>query len=96
MDLRFCQALQQFNVPCILLIHFFFQLFFIFVWAKLFGEAFERMHLPAVLGEILAGVLLGPYGARLVVPTDAIYAIAGISARYSSCLQSAWKLNQKT
>jgi Kef-type K+ transport system membrane component KefB len=59
---------------------FLFQLFFIFVWAKLFGEAFERLHLPAVLGEILAGVLLGPYGARLVVPTDAIYAIAGIGA----------------
>jgi Na+:H+ antiporter len=59
---------------------FLFQLFFVFVWAKLFGEAFERMRLPAVLGEILAGVLLGPYGARLVVPTDAIYAIAGIGA----------------
>jgi Kef-type K+ transport system membrane component KefB len=59
---------------------FLFQLFFIFVWAKLFGEVFERLHLPAVLGEILAGVLLGPYGARLVVPTDAIYAIAGIGA----------------
>lgn len=50
------------------------------MWAKLFGEVFERLHLPAVLGEILAGVLVGPYGARLVVPTDAIYAIAGIGA----------------
>ena len=59
---------------------FLFQLFFIFIWAKLFGEAFERMRLPAVLGEILAGVLLGPYGARLVVPSDAIYAIAGVGA----------------
>lgn len=59
---------------------FLFQLFFIFVWAKLFGEAFERLRLPAVLGEILAGVVLGPYGAKLVVPTDAIYAIAGIGA----------------
>jgi len=56
------------------------QLFLIFVWAKLFGEIFEQLHLPAVLGEILAGVLIGPYGARLVVPTDAIYAIAGIGA----------------
>ena len=56
------------------------QLFLIFVWAKLFGEAFERMHLPAVLGEILAGVLVGPYGADLVRPSDAIYAIAGIGA----------------
>jgi Kef-type K+ transport system membrane component KefB len=55
-------------------------LFLIFVWAKLFGEAFERMHLPAVLGEILAGILLGPYGAGLVIPSDAIYAIAGVGA----------------
>lgn len=59
---------------------FLFQLFFIFVWAKLFGEVFERLSLPAVLGEILAGVLVGPYGARFVVPDEAIYAIAGIGA----------------
>lgn len=38
------------------------------------------MHLPAVLGEILAGVLVGPYGASLVVPTDAIYAVGSIGA----------------
>lgn len=59
---------------------FLFQLFFIFVWAKLFGEVFERLSLPAVLGEILAGVVVGPYGARFVVPDDAIYAIAEIGA----------------
>lgn len=59
---------------------FLLQLFLIFVWAKLFGEVFERLRLPAVLGEILAGVVVGPYGARLVVPDDAIYTIAGIGA----------------
>ena len=59
---------------------FLFQLFFIFVWAKLFGEVFERLQLPAVLGGILAGVLVGPYGVRFVVPDDTIYAIAGIGA----------------
>jgi Na+:H+ antiporter len=59
---------------------FLFQLFFIFVWAKLFGEVFERLHIPAVLGEILAGVIVGPYGAALVVPSDAIYAVAQIGA----------------
>jgi Kef-type K+ transport system membrane component KefB len=59
---------------------FLFQLFLIFVWAKLFGEVFERLHLPAVLGEILAGVVIGPYGAQLVVPSDSIYAVAGIGA----------------
>lgn len=59
---------------------FLFQLFFIFVWAKLFGEVFERLSLPAVLGEILAGVVVGPYGARFVVPDEAIYSIAEIGA----------------
>ena len=59
---------------------FLFQLFFIFVWAKLSGEVFEQLHLPAVLGEILAGVLAGPFVADLVRLDDAIYAIAQIGA----------------
>ena len=59
---------------------FLFQLFFIFVWAKLFGEVFERLQLPAVLGEILAGVLVGPFGLKLVTPDAAIYSIAEIGA----------------
>lgn len=56
------------------------QLFTIFVWAKVFGELFERMHLPAVLGEILAGVVLGPYAARFIIPGDTIYSIAELGA----------------
>jgi len=59
---------------------FLFQLFFIFVWAKLFGEIFERLRLPAVLGEILAGIVVGPYGANLVHLDDPIYAMAEIGA----------------
>ncbi|MGH9565620.1 MAG: cation:proton antiporter, partial [Candidatus Angelobacter sp.] len=59
---------------------FLFQLFVIFVWAKLFGEIFERLHMPAVLGEILAGVLIGPFGAALVVPESSIYSVAEIGA----------------
>jgi Kef-type K+ transport system membrane component KefB len=34
-----------------------FELFAIFVAAKVIGEIFERLKLPAVLGKILAGVL---------------------------------------
>jgi len=56
------------------------QLFTIFVWAKVFGELFERMHVPAVLGEILAGVILGPYATRFILPGDTIYSIAEIGA----------------
>jgi|SRR5882724_3459850 len=59
---------------------FLFQLFFIFVCAKLFGEVFERLRLPAVVGEILAGIVVGPYGMHLVVPDESIYSIASVGA----------------
>jgi Kef-type K+ transport system membrane component KefB len=55
-------------------------MFTIFVWAKVFGELFERMQLAAVLGEILAGVILGPYATRFVLPGDTIYSIAEVGA----------------
>ncbi|MBV8207912.1 MAG: cation:proton antiporter [Acidobacteria bacterium] len=56
------------------------ELFAIFVWAKVFGEVFEQMSLPAVLGEILAGVVLGPFATALVVPNDTVYSIAEVGA----------------
>lgn len=39
--------------------------------AKLAAEAAERLKLPAVLGEILAGVVIGPSGFDLIHLTDA-------------------------
>src|SRR5437868_8544719 len=57
-----------------------FQLFVIFVAAKIVGEIFERLRLPAVLGEILAGATFGPYALGLIHPTDTIYSIAEIGA----------------
>jgi Kef-type K+ transport system membrane component KefB len=33
--------------------------------AKLFAEIFERIGQPGIVGEILAGVIIGPPGARL-------------------------------
>lgn len=56
------------------------ELFFIFVWAKFFGEVFEQVRLPAVLGEILAGIVLGPYAAGLVEPSDTLHSVAQIGA----------------
>jgi len=56
------------------------QLFTIFVCAKICGEIFERLLLPAVLGEILAGILLGPYAAAIINPSDIIISLAEIGA----------------
>lgn len=57
-----------------------FDLFAIFVAAKVIGEIFERLKLPAVLGEILAGVLIGPYALGWIHPSDTLKAIAEIGA----------------
>lgn len=45
-----------------------FELFTIFVAEKIGEELFERIRLPAVLGEILAGVVLGPFALGWVNP----------------------------
>ena len=57
-----------------------FQLFVIFVAAKIIGEVFERLKLPAVLGEITAGAVFGPYALGLIHPTDTIHSIAELGA----------------
>ncbi|HET9695852.1 MAG TPA: cation:proton antiporter [Terriglobales bacterium] len=59
---------------------FLLELFAIFVWAKVFGEIFEQISLPGVLGEILAGVVLGPHATGLVTPTETVGSIAEIGA----------------
>jgi len=56
------------------------ELFAIFVTAKVVGEVFERLRLPAVLGEILAGGMLGPYALHWIIPSDTIYSVAEIGA----------------
>ena len=47
-----------------------FTLFVMFVSAKLFAEIFERLRQPAVAGEILAGVLIGPSVLNWVQPSE--------------------------
>lgn len=41
-----------------------------FASAKIMGEIFERIKQPAVIGEILAGIILGPHIFSLIVPSD--------------------------
>ena len=64
------------NAPSLLL----FDLFVIFAITKCFGEIFERLSLPAVLGEILAGITFGPHALALVHPSDTVYSLAQVSA----------------
>jgi len=59
---------------------FLVELFAIFVAAKVLGEVFERLRLPGVLGEILAGVGLGPYALNWIAPSDTIYSVAEVGA----------------
>jgi Kef-type K+ transport system membrane component KefB len=56
------------------------QLLAIFVSAKVLGELFERVRLPSVLGEILAGVVLGPFALGWINPSDTIHSVAEIGA----------------
>ncbi len=55
-------------------------LFVIFVTTKMLGEIFERLKLPAVPGEILAGVALGPYALGWIPPSDTLRSVAQIGA----------------
>jgi Kef-type K+ transport system membrane component KefB len=56
------------------------ELFAVFVWAKVFAEVFEQIGIPAVLGEITAGALLGPHAFNLVNPSEFTFSIAEVGA----------------
>lgn len=56
--------------------HVLFDLLVVFVAAKAGGELFERLRLPAVVGEILAGMLVGPSGLNLVHESQALVTMA--------------------
>lgn len=53
-------------------------LFIVLLAAKLAAELFERIRQPAVVGEILAGIIIGPSVLNLVQSTDALEALAEI------------------
>jgi Kef-type K+ transport system membrane component KefB len=59
---------------------FLLQLLAIFVSAKVVGELFERVKLPSVLGEILAGAAFGPFALGWINPSDTIHSVAEVGA----------------
>lgn len=61
------------NIPEILL-----SLLIMLVFAKLLAEIFERLRQPAVVGEILAGILVGPSILGWVKPNEILSMLAEI------------------
>ena len=54
------------------------ELILLFAVARVFGELAERVKIPALIGEITAGILLGPLVLRWIVPSDPIKLIADL------------------
>ena len=57
---------------------FFLQLVVILFAARLLGELAARINVPAVIGELLAGILIGPSLLGLIEPTETIKLLAEI------------------
>jgi Kef-type K+ transport system membrane component KefB len=62
--------LPQFELPL------FTNLLILLVVARIFGELFERMKQPAMIGEIIAGIVLGPSFSNLIHRTEEIKVIS--------------------
>ena len=69
-----------------------FDLFVIFVAAKAGGWLFARLGQPPVLGELSAGILIGPYALGLVgQPSAALVRALGGEAAASAALSGAYR-----
>src|SRR5712691_5821924 len=53
-------------------------LLIVFGAAKLMSEIFERLRQPAIVGEILAGALIGPSVLGWISPNDTLKALADL------------------
>jgi len=62
------------NIPLAMLI--------VFASAKLMAELFERLGQPGLVGEILAGVLIGPSVLHWIAPTDFLTALSDLGAMF--------------
>ena len=62
------------NIPLAMLV--------VFGAAKLFAEIFERMKLPGIVGEILAGILIGPSVLGWIHPNQVLTALAELGVMF--------------
>ena len=64
--------LPKFELP------FFAALLLLLVLARFFGEIFERMKQPAMIGEIIAGIILGPTLLNFIHRTEELKVISDL------------------
>lgn len=57
-------------------------LFIMLAAAKIMAEIFERLNQPAVVGEILAGIIIGPSLLHLVEPSEIISLLAEVGVMF--------------
>jgi Kef-type K+ transport system membrane component KefB len=54
----------------------------VFASAKLLAEVFERLGQPGIVGEILAGILIGPHVLGWMAPNDALTVLADLGVMF--------------
>src|SRR5439155_9789866 len=54
----------------------------VFVSAKLLAEIFERFRQPGIVGEIIAGIVIGPSVLGLIAPNEFLTALADLGAMF--------------
>lgn len=51
----------------------------ILVAARVLGEIFQRIGLPSLVGELLAGIIIGPSILSLVLPNEGLTVLSELS-----------------
>ena len=62
-------------------VHLLIQLSVMLIMARLFAEMLRKLNQPGVIGEILAGILLGPTVLGMIKPDwfEALYPVGAVS-----------------
>jgi len=63
----------------LLVVEFFLAVFLMLLVARMFGEVLQRVKQPALVGELLAGVLIGPSILNIVQPTADLTLVANVA-----------------
>src|SRR5258708_24338911 len=54
----------------------------VFASAKLLSEIFQRMDQPGIVGEILAGILIGPYVLGWMAPNEILHILSDLGVMF--------------